>query len=36
MNISLFVRELGKLRYGLVFTTHRDVKNDMKEETMNP
>ena len=36
MNISLFVREPGKLRYGLVFTIRRDVKKDKKEETMNP
>ena len=36
MNISLFVRELGKLRYGLVFTMRRDVKKDKNEETMNP
>ena len=36
MNISLFVREPGKLRYGLVFTIRRDVKKVKKEETMNP
>ena len=31
-----FVRESGKLRYGLVFAIRFDIKKDKKEETINP